>query len=248
MLEPIKHTLDFQRIVLASVSPRRSEILRNIGLHFEIVPSLFEEDLDPKSFETNAEFAVETAYRKVLDVANRLSRDNNPPDIIIGADTIVVLDGKIYGKPGNVKTAQKYLEQLSGRQHSVHTGVVIRTPNATVKFHETTLVTFAYLSENVISSYIKTKEPLDKAGGYGIQGLGASLIERIDGDFYNVMGLPLHSFCKHLLWLYEDRAKKLDLSKTIGIKAAEEVMTKKVIAGRVAGSKTVTERKTPERT
>uniref|UniRef100_A0A069DXV5 Putative nucleic acid-binding protein asmtl n=1 Tax=Panstrongylus megistus TaxID=65343 RepID=A0A069DXV5_9HEMI len=228
MLEPIKHALDFQRIILASVSPRRSEILHSIGLHFEIMPSLFEENLDPRSFPSIKEFAVETAYRKVLDVAERMSRDPNQPDIIIGADTVVVLDGRIYGKPGTMKNAQKYLETLSGRQHAVHTGVAIRTPNATVKFHETTLVTMAYLSEEVINAYLRTKEPLDKAGGYAIQGIGASLIEKIDGDYYNVMGLPVHSFCKHLLWLYEDRSKKMELTRTIGAKAAEEVMSKKI--------------------
>lgn len=215
MLEPIRHTLEFQRIILASVSPRRSEILRNAGLNFEIVPSLFEENLDPKKFQNHGEYAVETAYRKVLDVAERCSSDMNPPDVIIGADTVVSLDGKLYGKPEDTKMAYKYLEQLSGRQHTVYTGVVIKTPEATVKFVESTLVQMAYLSEDVIRGYIRTKEPLDKAGGYAVQGIGGSLIEKIDGDFYNVIGLPLHSFCKHLLWLYDDKLKRHELVRTL---------------------------------
>ncbi|KAL1124491.1 hypothetical protein AAG570_001117 [Ranatra chinensis] len=224
MLEPIKHTLDFQRIVLASVSPRRSEILHNVGLRFEVMPSLFEENLDPKKYASHADFAVDTAYRKVLEVADRMANDINPPDIIIGADTVVSMDGKIYGKPTNAKMAQKYLEELSGRQHTVHTGVVIKTPTATVKFHETCNVNMAYLSEDIIRGYIRTREPLDKAGGYGVQGYGGSLIERIEGDYYAVMGLPLHSLCKHLLWLYDDRAKRLELARTLGPEAAAVVL------------------------
>lgn len=215
MLEPIRHILEFQRIVLASVSPRRSEVLRNAGLNFEIMPSLFEEDLDPRKFQNHGDYAVETAYRKVLDVAERCSGDLNPPDVIIGADTVVSLDGKLFGKPEDSQMAYKFLEQLSGRQHTVYTGVVIKTPDATVKFAESTVVQMAYLSEDVIRGYIRTKEPLDKAGAYGIQGFGGSLIERIEGDFYNVLGLPLHSFCKHLLWLYDDKVKKRELVRTI---------------------------------
>lgn len=215
MLEPIKHALDFQRIVLASVSPRRSEILHTVGLNFEIMPSLFEEDLDPHKFQSHGDYAVETAYRKVLDVSERLSKDLNPPDVIIGADTVVSLDGKIFGKPEDTKMAYKFLEQLSGRQHTVYTGVVIKTKEATIKFYESTNVQMAYLAEDVIRGYIRTKEPMDKAGAYGIQGFGGSLIEKIEGDFYNVIGLPLYSFCKHLRWLYDDKLKRLELSKTI---------------------------------
>ncbi|CAB0014394.1 unnamed protein product [Nesidiocoris tenuis] len=216
MLEPIRHSLDFQRIILASTSPRRSEVLRHLGLHFEILPSLFEENLNPKDFASPADYAVETAYRKVLDVAERVANDVNKADIIVGADTVVCLDGKLYEKPKDTAAAVKFLSELSGRQHTVYTGMVIKTPNATVKFSEKTLVTMAYLSDDVIQGYVRTREPMDKAGAYGIQGLGGTLIEKIDGDFYNVLGLPLHSFCKHLLWLYDDQRKKDELKRDIG--------------------------------
>ncbi|CAB0017247.1 unnamed protein product [Nesidiocoris tenuis] len=216
MLEPIRHSLDFQRIILASTSPRRSEVLRHLGLHFEILPSLFEENLNPKDFASPADYAVETAYRKVLDVAERVANDVNKADIIVGADTVVCLDGKLYEKPKDTAAAVKCLSELSGRQHTVYTGMVIKTPNATVKFSEKTLVTMAYLSDDVIQGYVRTREPMDKAGAYGIQGLGGTLIEKIDGDFYNVLGLPLHSFCKHLLWLYDDQRKKDELKRDIG--------------------------------
>ncbi|XP_014251647.1 N-acetylserotonin O-methyltransferase-like protein isoform X2 [Cimex lectularius] len=222
MLEPIKHSLEFKRIVLASVSARRSEILRSVGLRFEIMPSLFPENLDPKNYPNLAEYAVETAYRKVLDVADRMKEDLNQPDIIIGADTVVTLDGKVYGKPKDSKTAQQYLEDLSGRQHVVHTGVVIKTPTATVKFHETAQVTMAFLTDEIISGYVRTREPLDKAGGYGIQGIGGSLIEKINGDYYTVLGLPLHSFCKHLLWIFDDRKKKMELEMSLGLQCYQE--------------------------
>lgn len=226
MLEPIKHSLDFQRIILASTSPRRSEILRHLGLHFEILPSLFEDNLDPKKFHSPEDYAVETAYRKVLDVAERVAKDINRADVIIGADTVVTLDGKMYGKPKDSAEAKKFLEELSGRQHTVCTGVVIKTPNATVKFSEKTLVTMAYLNEDVIQGYVRTREPMDKAGAYGIQGIGGTLIEKIQGDFYNVLGLPLHSFCKHLLWLYDDKRKKDELKRNLGSSIATTISTR----------------------
>lgn len=200
--------------------------MRHLGLHFEIFPSLFEENLDPSKFETPAEYAVETAYHKVLDVAERVANDINRADVIIGADTVVTLDGKLYGKPTDSAEAKKYLEELSGRQHAVFTGVVIKTPDATVKFSEKTLVTMAYLNEDIIDGYVRTREPLDKAGAYGIQGIGGTLIEKIQGDYYNVLGLPLHSFCKHLLWLYDDKRKKDELRRSLGSRTVSNVLAK----------------------
>ncbi|XP_067002322.1 probable bifunctional dTTP/UTP pyrophosphatase/methyltransferase protein isoform X2 [Anabrus simplex] len=173
------------------------------GLAFEVCTSLYEEDLDPYQFDNPADYVVETAFNKVNEVSTRLQAQPNQPDLIIGADTAVVLDGKIFGKPNNKETAFHMLEQLSGRSHTVVTGVVLQSKTKTVKFHESTKVFFAPLTSKIIKAYIDTGEPMDKAGGYGIQGLGGSLVEKIEGDYFNVMGLPLHHLCKEILQLYE---------------------------------------------
>ncbi|GLG97853.1 Uncharacterized protein GBIM_04526 [Gryllus bimaculatus] len=205
MLQPIKQILDSQRIVLASTSPRRKEILTNLGLKFEVCPSLYDEkNLDPSNYPSPSAFVVDTAFRKVEEVARRLGNSNNSstPDLIIGADTVVSLEGIIFGKPDNEDTAFKMLKQLSGRHHEVYTGVTLMYQQKTVKFFDSTKVYFSSMSDETIQKYIETGEPLDKAGGYGIQGPGGSLIEKIDGDFYTVMGLPLHKLCRHILELY----------------------------------------------
>ncbi|XP_049963937.1 dTTP/UTP pyrophosphatase [Schistocerca serialis cubense] len=204
MLEPIKHVLNSQRIVLASTSPRRQEILSSIGLNFEICGSRYEENLDPSQFPDPSHFVLETAYNKVMEVVDRLKTDSRPPDLIIGADTVVSLDGKIFGKPKTKENAFQTLEKLSGRPHTVYTGIILVKKDKVVKFCESTKVYFGHLTPEIISGYVKTGEPMDKAGGYGIQGLGGSLIEKIEGDYYTVMGLPLHSLCKHILSLYKD--------------------------------------------
>ncbi|XP_054289228.1 probable bifunctional dTTP/UTP pyrophosphatase/methyltransferase protein [Macrosteles quadrilineatus] len=204
MLEPLRSSvLQGKRIILASSSPRRSEILHNIGLKFEIIPSTYEENLTPEKFTNHGEFAVATAFNKVEEVEKRLSRDPIKPDLIIGADTVVSLNGKIYGKPKDKAEAYSHLQALSGKQHTVFTGVVIKTPTALRKFYESTKVFVAELDEKTIRAYIATEEPMDKAGAYGIQGYGGSIVEKIDGDYFTVMGLPLHSLCKHIIYLYK---------------------------------------------
>lgn len=205
MLEPVKHILSSKRIILASGSPRRRELLHNIGVKCEIIPSTFEENLDPKSFTPDA-FVTETAKFKVLEVAERLSSDVRSPDLIIGCDTTVALGGTMLGKPSNKENAFEMLSMLSGKAHTVYTGVVLKTPSKTVSFCESTKVYFAKLSPEVIKSYIETGEPMDKAGGYGIQSIGGSLIEKIDGDYFTVMGLPLCSLSKHILQLLEEKS------------------------------------------
>uniref|UniRef100_A0A1B6EAU3 Uncharacterized protein n=1 Tax=Clastoptera arizonana TaxID=38151 RepID=A0A1B6EAU3_9HEMI len=199
MLEPLRSVLNGKRIILASSSPRRAEILQNVGLKFEIIPSTYEEDLNPESFKNHGIFAETTARNKVLELSERLSKDKIKPDIIIGADTIVSLNGKIYGKPTNKSEAIKHLEMLNGREHTVFTGVVIKTPNKIDKFYECTQVFMAKLDRPTIQGYVDTNEPMDKAGSYGIQGYGGSIIERINGDYFNVMGLPLHRLSVHLI-------------------------------------------------
>jgi len=216
MLEPLKHILSQQRIVLCSASPRRKELLNQIGLNFRIVPSNFEENLDKSSFNHPSAYVKENAKQKAIDVWRRLSGDkDNEPDLIIGADTIVTMDNKIYEKPLNEEDAIDMLSQLSGTKHTVYTGVALLTKSQPTNsesndnfkvttFHEGTDVFVAQLSPEIIKAYVKTKEPLDKAGGYAIQARGATLIESIKGCYFNVMGLPIYSLSKELYDIYTD--------------------------------------------
>uniref|UniRef100_A0A0P4W724 Septum formation protein Maf n=1 Tax=Scylla olivacea TaxID=85551 RepID=A0A0P4W724_SCYOL len=153
------NNLTTKRIILASSSPRRKEILQKIGLRFTVMPSEFEETLDPKSYSHPSQFVIATARGKAEEVAQRLSQPGSSPcpHIVIGADTCISLEGQVFGKPKDVDDATRMLGK-------------------------------------------------DKAGGYGIQGLGGTLVEGIRGDYYNVMGFPLHRFCQQLaLVLVEER-------------------------------------------
>ncbi|XP_070554147.1 probable bifunctional dTTP/UTP pyrophosphatase/methyltransferase protein [Ptychodera flava] len=212
MLQPILHKLESQRVVLASGSPRRKEILKNVGLTFEVIKSQFKENLDKSSFSSPIDYVSETAKQKTEDVANRL-KGPGCPDLIIGADTIVTLEGKILEKPKDREDAFNMLSALSGRTHTVHTAMVIVTPTENssknpfqmINFNESTDVVFGHLTPEIINAYIDTGEPMDKAGGYGIQALGGTLVQSINGDYYNVVGFPLHNFCKHLMKLYANK-------------------------------------------
>ncbi|XP_076039066.1 dTTP/UTP pyrophosphatase isoform X2 [Oratosquilla oratoria] len=189
-------------IVLASGSPRRKEILQTAGLSIRIIPSHFEETLDPKSFANPWEYAIATAKGKAEEVAERLKGEGQTPDFVIGADTCVYHEGIIYGKPKDPKDAFDTLSRLSGKMHQVYTGVHLimhRGDNSEhINFHEGTSVKFAPLSPEIIQAYIDTREPMDKAGCYGIQALGSMLVESIDGDYFNVMGFPIHRFSVNL--------------------------------------------------
>lgn len=156
-----------------------------------MVPSTFEENLDPKDFDSFPAFVEATALGKCLEVAERLKNDEKAPDLIIAGDTIVELGGKVYGKPKTNDVAVKMLSELNGRTHTVYTGVVLKLRDEIVKFTEATQVTFGLVTAEQIQSYVDTGEPLDKAGGYGIQGVGGCFVEKIDGDFFTVVGLPL---------------------------------------------------------
>ncbi|ELU04327.1 hypothetical protein CAPTEDRAFT_117136 [Capitella teleta] len=209
MLEPLMHRLATQRIVLASGSPRRKLILENIGLKFEVVPSTFEENLRKEDFEFPFDYVKETAKGKALEVAKRLAKDARPPDLIIGSDTVVTMDNKIYEKPVDKEHAFQMISSYMGRSHTVYTGVVMLTPKKgnwddfnITSFHAGTDVTFAEVDSDTIRKYIDTGEPMDKAGGYGIQAAGGTLISGINGDYFNVMGFPLHLFAKHLVQIY----------------------------------------------
>ncbi|XP_056889389.1 probable bifunctional dTTP/UTP pyrophosphatase/methyltransferase protein isoform X2 [Takifugu flavidus] len=217
VLNPVISKLAGKLVVLASASPRRMEILRNTGLRFEVVPSWFKETLDKEKFKAPYEYAVETAKHKALEVAKRMPLNHlKTPDVVIGADTIVAVDGTILEKPVDKNDAYRMLSRLSGKEHSVYTGVVIvlcheneipqmlfALPDKSVDyrlidFYEETKVKFADLSESMLWEYIDSGEPMDKAGGYGIQALGGMLVERVHGDFLNVVGFPLNHFCKQL--------------------------------------------------
>lgn len=176
-----------KRIILASASPRRSELLSMVGITFETVCSDVDESIDVRLSPNH--MVEELAVRKAWAVVDSI---NDSHATVIAADTIVVLDGKIFGKPCTTSEAAEMLSLLSGRTHRVFTGVcIIRPDEPDEVFCEETDVTFHDLNPNEIAAYIATGEPMDKAGGYGIQGPGAVLIRKIDGDFYNVMGLPI---------------------------------------------------------
>ncbi|XP_057573906.1 probable bifunctional dTTP/UTP pyrophosphatase/methyltransferase protein isoform X2 [Hippopotamus amphibius kiboko] len=211
VLCPVIRKLQQQRVVLASASPRRQEILSNAGLRFEVVPSRFKEKLHKASFASPYAYAVETAKQKALEVAGRMhQKDLRAPDVVIGADTIVAAAGLILEKPVDKQDAYRMLSRLNGKEHSVFTGVAIvhccskggQLDTEVWEFYEETVVKFSELSEELLWEYIDSGEPMDKAGGYGIQALGGMLVEYVRGDFLNVVGFPLNRFCKELVRLY----------------------------------------------
>lgn len=147
---------------------------------------------------------IATAVNKVNEVHECLKSKSEKYDVLIGVDTVVNFNSKIYGKPKDEKEAFRVLKLFSGNCHKVYSGVCIRTPSRVVNFSECTKVYFGSISDKVIEAYVKTGDPMDKAGGYGIQVKGGSMVEKIEGDFFNVVGLPLYNLCKHLLDIYSD--------------------------------------------
>lgn len=180
-------TLFSKKLILASRSPRRSELLRSLGLKFEVSPSNVEENSDPRvSPEQNA---LNIARDKARWVARQ-----NPDCYVLGADTMVVLDQEIIGQPADAEDAFRILSQLAGKEHRVITGVVLISPEE--EEYETaavSTVTIKSISSDEIRSYIATGEPLDKAGAYAIQGEGAHLVESWEGSYSNIVGLPLEA-------------------------------------------------------
>jgi septum formation protein len=175
------------KLILASSSPRRRELLRQAGFDFEVRPSSVKESVLPG--EAPEEFARRAAREKALQVAC-----GAPPDtLVLGADTVVVVNGEILGKPLDAADAAQMLRRLSGATHRVITGVcLIRAPRQLAAVaHETTFVSFRELDEEEIRAYIANGEPFDKAGAYGIQGLASKFVTRIEGCYFNVVGLPL---------------------------------------------------------
>lgn len=189
------------KLVLASSSPRRSELLKMMNVPFIAVPSNADEVVTP--FEKPEQIVMSLAFEKAFEVSEK-----HPNDIVIGSDTIVYLD-EVLGKPKDAQDAIKMLKKLNGKIHSVYTGVSLICLNRGVKRvdYVKTDVCFNNYPEEVIEAYVKSGEPLDKAGAYGIQGLGSVLVKSIDGDYFSVMGLPLsklneileEEFCVNLL-------------------------------------------------
>lgn len=214
-----------KRIILASGSPRRRELLSGIGLKFEVLVSSFDEKLPKDRFPNAAAYALETARHKALDVMQVAAVGQGGQaapqvDLVISADTVVEgPGGVILEKPDDEAHAFQMISSLSGKQHAVHTGVVLVLPQeadpATGQppfvraFSSTTAVRFDTLSEEAIRTYVATGEPFGKAGSYGIQGAAGSFVVGIEGCYFNVVGFPIHHFCKEVLALIEEGKIKL---------------------------------------
>jgi nucleoside triphosphate pyrophosphatase len=181
------------RLVLASASPRRAEILRNADIEFEVRGALIDES--PQAAESPSNYVRRLALEKARAVAdqNAGAHPTAPATIYIGADTTVVIGGEMLGKPESEDDARRMLRLLSGRVHEVHTGLaLIRRPGAWEKVaDEVTCVTFAKLSDDQLERYVASGEPFGKAGGYAVQGIAGRYITRIEGCYFNVVGLPL---------------------------------------------------------
>ena len=173
-------------IILASASPRRKEILENTNIKFDIISSSIEELI--LGGESPCQMVMRLAFEKGIDIASK-----HKSDLVISADTIVVLDDNVLGKPKDEEEARQMISNLSGRTHQVITGISLINleNNKKIIDYVVSNVKFKKLSKDDINDYIKTKESLDKAGAYGIQGYGAILVEEIQGDYFNIVGLPI---------------------------------------------------------
>lgn len=178
-------------IILASASPRRSELMTLAGFEFDVICA----DIDELVSE-NA-LPQEVVMSLALQKAQAVAKDHGK-SAVIGSDTVVALDGKILGKPHSEKEAVEMLRSLSGRTHKVYTGVAIVCGDKVTSFFDETEVEFYPLTDEEILDYVATGEPMDKAGAYGIQGRGAVLVKRINGDYFNVMGLPISKVYREL--------------------------------------------------
>ncbi len=187
--------------MLASASPRRADLLRQLRIPFEQVVSPVEEP-EPDGGDPKA-FVVRSATAKARAVAALLARTRKASGgstLVIGADTVVCCQDRVLGKPGSPEEAARALRWLAGREHTVCTGVAVLgpAPDRVATACETSRVTLCAMSEAAVTSYVATGEPLDKAGSYAIQGLGARFVERVEGCYYNVVGLPLARLCSLL--------------------------------------------------
>ena len=182
-----------RKLVLASGSPRREQLLRQLGLDFTVDPSGYPEEAGPG-------LAPHDLARLLSIEKANAAAPRHPDAVVLAADTLGVFEDRIIGKPGDAKEAREILAMLCGRWHSVITGFTVMDTESLKCVTESveTLVYLKNLTAAEIGAYVKTGEPLDKAGAYAIQGLGAALVERIEGDYFNVVGLPLFALCRAL--------------------------------------------------
>ena len=222
---PMLESLNSQRgIILASGSPRRKELMQLMGFTNTIVRvSGFAENLNKASFASAADYCLATASAKGKDVVESMLSEGewkSNESILISADTIVEIDNIVLEKPADAEEAKAMLRRLSGRKHAVHTGVAIFSGKYHIKeqseaatmevpprrsFIESTEVEFVSLSEEDIAAYVATGEPFDKAGGYGIQGIGGLMVRSVSGCYFNVMGLPIHRLSRTLADMHRDQ-------------------------------------------
>ncbi len=201
-------------LVLASQSPRRAQLLRSLRLSFDIAPADVDESQLPG--ETARAHAERLACEKALTVARR-----RPDALVVGSDTVVVVDGVVLGKPRDAAEATGMLMRLQGRAHTVETGIAVACDGGrAVSAVESVRVLFRPFDEETATGYVATGEPMDKAGAYGIQGFGATLVERIEGDFFAVMGLPIvrmFALFEELGWRYTfDGLRRTDAAAVDG--------------------------------
>ena len=190
-LSKIRGIKQMKHIILASASPRRKEILELADLKFDVMPS------DAQEITTKTapnEVVMELASIKAKDIYKKSEKQS----MVVGADTVVAYQGQILGKPADEADAKRMLTMLSGQTHEVYTGVCVIEDGKTKTFYEETKVTFYEISDEQIDYYIKTGEPMDKAGSYGIQGKAAVFIKGIEGDYYNVVGFPIARFLQEI--------------------------------------------------
>jgi septum formation protein len=180
-----------KKIILASNSPRRRELMKYLNVEFESISTDIEEIIDPKL--THDEMVMDLAFQKALSAFNE-----NKEAIVLGFDTLVVLDEIILGKPKDKEEAKQFLNLLSDNTHLVYTGCAVLTNGFSTSFYSKALVKFAKLTDEEIEEYVETEEPMDKAGAYGIQGYGAKFVEYINGDYYAIMGFPIAKIYKAL--------------------------------------------------
>ncbi len=183
-----------KKIILASQSPRRKWLLEQIGLEFDIIPSNFDEDIENKKF--SKKLIESLAYEKAKEVSERIGNEV----LIIAADTVVILGNQILGKPTDEEDARQMLQKLSNKTHKVITAIAIidKYEDKTLINSKISKVKFKKLSDREINDYIKTGEPLDKAGSYGIQAYGSLFVEKVEGCYNNIVGLPLNLLAEML--------------------------------------------------
>jgi septum formation protein len=190
--------LNKKTIILASKSPRRINLLQEIGLNFKSIDSKTNEN---SKLSNPIERSMEHARAKL---ENTLKLLHKPADILISSDTVVSYQNMILEKPTDIEDARKMLQALSDQTHDVYTSVVLKTSHEKIEFTEKSTVTLYSLSDLFINSYIKSMEPMDKAGSYGIQGMGSTFVKSINGCYYNVMGLPVSKLCLEILNLLNE--------------------------------------------